>query len=198
LVQDAVPATLGRPARLVLTGLPGRNDQRVRYTIPCRTRGRFSIGPLTLTLSDPFALTRIELTYDERDEVMVLPEVEKLDTGLPSPLGAGRGRSLSRVLLPSGEDFYTMREYQIGDDLRRIHWPSVARRGRLMIRQDEASRRGTAAIFLDTRVSALGASGDPAFERAVSAAASMSVLLARSGFTVRLTTSESKVIALGE
>src|SRR5439155_6886341 len=37
LVQDAVPATLGRPARLVLTGLPGRNDQRVRYTIPCRT-----------------------------------------------------------------------------------------------------------------------------------------------------------------
>src|SRR2546430_7691680 len=32
LVQDAVPATLGRPARLVLTGLPGHNAQRVRYT----------------------------------------------------------------------------------------------------------------------------------------------------------------------
>ena len=43
LVQDAVPAALGRPARLVLTGLPGHNDQRVRYSIPCRTRGRFVI-----------------------------------------------------------------------------------------------------------------------------------------------------------
>jgi len=67
-----------------------------------------------------------------------------------------------------------------------------------MIRQDEATRRGTAAIFLDTRVSALGTSGEPAFERAVSAAASMSALLARSGFSVRLTTAESKVITLGE
>ena len=33
-----------------------------------------------------------------------------------------------------------MRQYQEGDDLRRIHWPSVARTGELMIRQDESSR----------------------------------------------------------
>ena len=197
LVQDFVPIQLGRPARLVLTGLPGHNRQRVRYTLPCRVRGRYMIGPLTLTLADPFALTRITLTYDERHEVVVLPEVEDLDTGLPSPLGAGSGRSLSRLLLPSGEDFYTMREYQIGDDLRRIHWPSVARRGRLMIRQDEASRRGTAALFLDTRVGALGAAGDPAFERAVSVAASISVLLSRAGFSVRLVTGGSAAITLG-
>ena len=198
LVQDAVPAQLGRPARLVLTGIPGHNEQRVRYSLACRTRGRFWIGPLTLTLSDPFALTRIELTYAQRDEVVVLPEVENLDTGLPSPLGSGRGRSLSRVLLPSGEDFYTMREYQMGDDLRRIHWPSVARRGRLMIRQDEASRRGSAAMFLDTRVAALGAAGDPAFERAVSVAASIATMLSRAGFTVRLATGGSRGLILGD
>ena len=197
LVQDAVPPALGRPARLVLTGLPGHNTQRVRYSLACRTRGRFSIGPLTATMSDPFALTRIELTFDERDEVVVLPEVEDLESGLPAPFGAGQGRSLSRVLLPSGEDFYTMREYQIGDDLRRIHWPSVARRGRLMIRQDEASRRGQAALFLDTRVSALGSSGEPGFERAVSAAASVSVLLSRAGFTVRLGIAGAPAVTLG-
>src|SRR5438094_8100691 len=68
LVQDTVPPSLGRPARLVLTGLPAHNSQRVRYTLPCRSRGRFQIGPLTLTLADPFALTRIELTTDDRDE----------------------------------------------------------------------------------------------------------------------------------
>jgi uncharacterized protein (DUF58 family) len=197
LVQDFVPIQLGRPARLVLTGLPGHNTQRVRYTIHCRARGRYMIGPLTLTLADPFALTRVTLTFDHRNEVVVLPDVETLDAGVPSPLGAGSGRSLSRLLLPSGEDFYTMREYQIGDDLRRIHWPSVARRGRLMIRQDEASRRGTAALFLDTRVAALGAAGDPAFERAVSVAATLSVLLSQAGFAVRLVTGGSTAITLG-
>src|SRR5438270_6790056 len=49
LVEDRVPSALGRPARLVLTGLPGRNDQRVRYEVACRSRGHYAIGPLTLS-----------------------------------------------------------------------------------------------------------------------------------------------------
>jgi len=198
LVEDKVPPSLGRSARLVLTGLPGRNGQRVRYHVTCRSRGRFAIGPLSLSLQDPFALTRIRLDYSGRDHVVVFPEVEDLEHGLQSPFGAGRGRSLTRHLLPSGEEFYTMREYQLGDDLRRIHWKSVARRGRLMIRQDEAARRGTSALFLDTRASAIGLSGEAAFERAVSAAASVGVLLSRSGFTVRLTMPDTKPTALPE
>jgi uncharacterized protein (DUF58 family) len=198
LVEDRVPASLGRSARLVLTGLPGHNSQRVRYRVTCRTRGRFAVGPVTLSLSDPFALTRIRLDYEHRDHVVVYPEVENLEYGVPSPFGAGRGRSLSRHLLPSGEEFYTMREYQIGDDLRRIHWPSVARRNRLMIRQDEASKRGTSALFLDTRAAALGLSAEPGFERAVSAAASLGVLLLRSGFTVRLATAEARPATVSE
>jgi uncharacterized protein (DUF58 family) len=198
LVEDRVPASLGRAARLVLTGLPGRNSQHVRYDVTCRSRGHFAIGPLSLSLSDPFALTRVRLDFAGRDQVVVFPEVEDLQHGLPSPFGAGRGRSLTRHLLPSGEEFYTMREYQLGDDLRRIHWPSVARRNRLMIRQDEASRRGVAAVFLDTRAGALGLAGEAGFERAVSAAASVGALLSRSGFTVRLATSESRPIAMTE
>src|ERR687888_1397055 len=100
LVEDKVPASLGRPARLVLTGLPARNSQRVRYHVTCRSRGHFSIGPLTLSLQDPFALTRIRLDYSGRDLVVVFPEVENLDHGLPSPFGAGAGHSLTRHLLP--------------------------------------------------------------------------------------------------
>src|SRR5438552_11763338 len=198
LVEDKVPAALGRSARMVLTGLPGRNSQRVQYAVTCRSRGHYAVGPLTLSLSDPFALTRIRLDYSGRDHVVVFPEVEDLEHGLPSPFGSGSGRSLSRHLLPSGDEFYTMREYQIGDDLRRIHWPSVARRNRLMIRQDEASKRGVAALFLDTRAGALGLSGEAGFERAVSAAGSVGVLLSRSGFTVRLATAEAKPVPMQE
>jgi uncharacterized protein (DUF58 family) len=91
-----------------------------------------------------------------------------------------------------------MREYQVGDDLRRIHWPSVARRGRLMIRQDEAARRSTATVFLDTRVTALGQSGTPAFEKAVSAAASVGSLLGTAGFTIRLATAQGGPASLGQ
>jgi uncharacterized protein (DUF58 family) len=83
-----------------------------------------------------------------------------------------------------------MRPYHEGDDLRRIHWRSVARTGELMIRQDESTRRATSVLFLDTRESALGRIHSPAFEKAVSVAASVGVLLARHGFSLRLATTQ--------
>ena len=58
-----------------------------------------------------------------------------------------------------------MRGYQEGDDLRRIHWPSVARTGELMIRQDESTRRSTAVLFVDTRDAAVGQTHTPSFEK---------------------------------
>ena len=171
LLEDEVPPALGRPARLVLTGLPARSSQRVAYSVMCRTRGRYHIGPLRIDISDPFALTKLRLEYPDRDELVVFPEVEELRAGLSSQFGSGAGESASRHLFRTGEEFFTMREYQVGDDLRRIHWPSVARRGRLMIRQDESARRSLATVFLDTRLSALGHAHTPSFEKATTSSA---------------------------
>jgi len=119
----------------------------------------------------------------------VTPEIERLEAGPASPFGGASGLSLARHLFRTGEEFYTMRQYQEGDDLRRIHWPSVARSNQLMIRQDESTRRSTGVIFLDTREPAVGASHTPSFEKCVSVAASVGALLARYGFSIRLATS---------
>jgi uncharacterized protein (DUF58 family) len=196
LLEDRLPPALGRPARLVLTGLPGRNSQRVTYSLVCRTRGRYHLGPASIDVSDPFALSRMRVEFTERDELVVYPEVEPLQATVTAPHGSGSGDSSSRHLFRTGDEFFTMREYQIGDDLRRIHWPSVARRGTLMIRQDESARRSSATVFLDTRVSSLGQAGTPAFERAVSVAASVGSFLGRSGFSLRLATSASPPVAV--
>lgn len=191
LVEDHLPPTLGRPARLVIDGIPARGRRRASYTLRPRARGQFPIGPLTIDVSDPLALTAIRSDFSEHDQLVVTPEVEDLSGETGSPFGTGMGQSLSRRLLRTGEEFYTMREYQIGDDLRRIHWASVARSGRLMIRQDESSHRSKAVIFLDTRVSALGETHTPAFEKAVSAAASVGVVLSRAGFALQLVTPQA-------
>lgn len=198
LLQDHVPSGLGQPARLVLTGIPARNDQDVSYSLTPKQRGRYEVGPLTIDVSDPFALTRRRVIFPHLDSLVVTPRVEDLPGGLPAPTGTGAGASPSQHLFRTGEEFYTMREYQQGDDLRRIHWPSVARSGKLMIRQDELARRSSVTIFLDTRTTALGRSHSPAFEKAVSAAASIGVLLARSGFTLRLGTTELAPFSVGE
>ncbi len=195
LLEDQLPPALGRPARLVMTDLRGRAERTVSYTVVPHARGHHRVGPLIVDATDAFGLARRRARIDGRDDLIVTPEVE--DLTVPPDAGAGRGSGSARArqLLRSGEDYFTMRGYQEGDDLRRIHWPSVARTGQLMIRQDEAARRAQGLLFVDNRETALGRSQTPAFERAVSAAASVGMLLAREGFTLRLASSDRPAVA---
>jgi uncharacterized protein (DUF58 family) len=93
----------------------------------------------------------------------------------------------ARAQAADGEEFLTLREYQVGDDLRRVHWRSSARMGDLMIRQDEAQWRARSVIVLDTRPEAhRGAS----FEIAVEATASIVDRLTRMRRRIDVSTSD--------
>jgi uncharacterized protein (DUF58 family) len=198
LLEDRLPTPLGRAARLVIGAIREGSHQQATYTLVPQSRGRYLLGPLVVDVSDPFALTRLRLEFPERDELLVTPEVEDLGVAPDPSSGPSFGASRARQLFRTGEEYYTMRQYQEGDDLRRIHWPSVARTGELMIRQDESSRRASGLVFLDTRAASLGRAHTPAFERGVSAAASVGVLLARRGFVLRLGTTELPAAGLSE
>ena len=198
LLEDAIPITLGTPARLVVSGVPSRNTQKVSYAIVCRQRGRYRIGPLTIYVSDPFGLSRTRLQTAGSSDLVVYPQVEDLDARPMLSQGIGAGESAVRHLHRTAADFFTMREYVTGDDLRRIHWPSVAKTSHLMIRQDESTRRSSATVFIDNRLETLGASGSPAFERAVSVAGSVGRTLIRAGYNLRLATAGSPPTLLTE
>ncbi len=198
LLEDRLPPALGRPARLVVTGVGPRGTQRVSYTIVPQTRGQFAIGPLTVDRTDAFGLARRRMVIDGRDELIVTPEIEDLRAPDDAASASSMGNARSRQLLRSGEEYYTMREYQEGDDLRRIHWPSVARTGTLMLRQDEASRRAGGLVYVDSREAMLGPARSPAFERAVSCAASVGALFARNGYTLLLGADEIAIQPITE
>ncbi len=185
LLEDRLPHSLGIPARAVTGEIRPGAGHTVSYHFTPRARGRYTIGPLSAWVADPFDLVRQRIDFGDRHDVVVYPAVEDLGQAPSAAPVGGAGESSTRQLFRSGDDFYTMRGYEIGDDLRKIHWPSVARTGELMIRQDEAVRRASAVLFLDTRVSALG-EWPEAFERAVSVAASIGAHHLRAGFTLRL------------
>jgi uncharacterized protein (DUF58 family) len=86
-------------------------------------------------------------------------------------------------LQTGGDEFHSLRPYVIGDDLRRVHWPSTARRDELTVRQDERHQQGRTTVLLDVR---RAVHTDESFERAVSAAASLLVAAVRRGDEVRL------------
>lgn len=198
LLEDVVPAGLGRGARLGLVDVRPRRPTRVGYTLLPQARGRYPIGPVRSDLVDPFGLTRRRVAVPVVDHLVVTPEVEHLPGATPEPtVTMSFGRARARHLLRGSHEYSGMRPYQIGDDLRRIHWRSVARTGELMIRQEEATRRASAVLFLDDRRSALGQARTPGFERAVSVVASLGVLLAREGFRLRYATPELAATMVG-
>jgi uncharacterized protein (DUF58 family) len=197
MLEDRLPPSLGRPARVVVAG-SARALQHVSYTIVPNARGRYTIGPMAVDRTDAFGLTRRRVLLDGRDELLVTPEVEDLRAPAEATSVTNVGSARARQLLRTGEEYYTMRGYQEGDDLRRIHWPSVARTGELMIRQDEASRRAAGLIYLDNRESMLGPERGAAFERAVSCAASIGALFTRNGFALRLGMDETAIATVDE
>jgi uncharacterized protein (DUF58 family) len=193
LIEDTLPSSLGRSARVVVTGVPPGGNQTVSYGLLTRQRGRYTLGPLSTRITDPFGLAEVRMQTALRNELIVYPEVENLDPWSLAIHGAGAGESTVRQLFRTASEFYTMREYVTGDDLRRLHWPSVARTGQLMIRQDETTRRSVATVFFDNRNSALGAAGSPGFERGVSVAATLGRLLIQAGFAAHLGTVDAPV-----
>ena len=122
---------------------------------------------------------------------MVTPRVHALP-GLPwRGDWGGRGDTRPRAVAASGEDDVATREYRHGDDLRRVHWRSTARRGELMVRREEQPWQSRASILLDRRTIAhQGEGAASSLEWAVTAAASVAHHLVRLGYVVRLVDGE--------
>jgi uncharacterized protein (DUF58 family) len=183
-VRDAAPAVLvDRSSALLPPMLPGvRGRTTVTYRVRGGQRGRFELGPLEVRLRDPFGLVARRRTLPGTSDLVVYPPVWQLPEGVPlggttTTGGEGRARPL-----PAGEELANVREYVRGDDLRAVHWPSTAHRGKLMVRQAEAPQDPRAVVLVDVRGDRHEGSGPAAsFETAMAVAASVTYHLAARG-----------------
>jgi uncharacterized protein (DUF58 family) len=174
-----------RWARFLIAPLDPGEVRWAAYTLPTSRRGVFTLGPLELELSDPFGLARIVTIGCPPSTLTVHPRVDLIRSNY---LPAERDPDM-RVPLPVlgriGDEFYGLREYRDGDDLRRVHWASTARVDQLMIRQPENLLQGRLTVAVDLRT---GIHDPTTLESALSAAASILMAGIRSRIHVRLMT----------
>jgi uncharacterized protein (DUF58 family) len=145
-------------------------------------RGRHRFEPVGLSIADPFGLAERRLTLDDRQTLVVYPRLVELERLF---FDGGAGPEHGRRLLlrrPVGFDLHSVRDYQQGESLRRVHWPSTARRGSLMVKELEDSPRDEVAVLLDADPAAVtGSPPDSSFDVAVRAAGSILRAQVRSG-----------------
>ncbi|WP_219463415.1 DUF58 domain-containing protein [Nonomuraea rhizosphaerae] len=191
LIEDTVPYALGVRPRFVLDRVESRGIREIDYRVRSDLRGRYTIGPLSVRITDPFGLVELTRAFTISDTLVVTPQVVALPHVRLSGEWTGGGDSRTRSVAAAGDDDVAPREYRQGDDLRRVHWRSTARHGELMVRREEQQWQSRGALLLDTRRYAHRGEGPrSSFEVAVSAAASIGVHLAHEGLGLRLVTDQ--------
>jgi uncharacterized protein (DUF58 family) len=196
LLEDKLPYQLGPGARFVVPGISGGDREILHYDLRASARGRYTIGPLAVRLADPFGLAQVTSELAGTSDVIVHPRVEALTApGLGGELASSAATKV-RYLFSQGDEFYTTREYRDGDDLRKVHWRSSAKKGQLMIRQEERPWQARAVLAIDLRRAAhRGHGGRASFERTVSAAASIALRLGRSGYELAMVTDDGRRVS---
>jgi uncharacterized protein (DUF58 family) len=165
---------------------PGR-DTTVDYPVPTARRGVIPVGPLKITRRDPLGLISLAHPYGDVTTVWVHPRIHPLRA-----VPAGMARSLDGRIdkVPHGTiTFDSLREYVVGDELRRVHWRSSAKVGQLMVREQLDTSEPTIVVLLDDRAAAHPETRDgtaESFEAACEAAASIIAAAVREDLRVLL------------
>ncbi len=187
LLQDTVPAQLGNEPRFCVDKADLSWRRVVEYPMLGRVRGRFVTGPLRVRTADPFGLVQLDRQFVATSEVLVTPEVVPLTAVRTAGGGGSTGETKPHRVGVIGQDDALVREYRDGDDVRRIHWRSTARRGELMVRREEQAWDPTVSLILDSRSSAHAGPGIwNSLEWAISAVASIGVHFLDDGFGIEV------------
>jgi uncharacterized protein (DUF58 family) len=160
---------------------------RAAYRIEHAPRGRYRFTGAEVSIEDPFGLSSHQQALPDTGTLVVYPRLTRLETlfserGLRSH---GGGRMLLRR--PAGFELHSVREYQDGESLRRVHWPSTARRQQLMVKELEDAPRDEVVVVLDAQAGfGAGTPPDSSFDAQVRIAGSILWTHARRGRNARL------------
>jgi len=133
----------------VVSSLGGKRRQRWIVRTVCQQRGRFMLGPLTLTSGDPLGLFRFSRTLPATSPIVVYPITVDLPAFNP-PIGIlTGGDAMRRRTHYVTTNVSGVRDYEPGDSYNRIHWKSVARTGRLVVKEFELDPTADLWLIVD-------------------------------------------------
>lgn len=183
----ASPNDLSAPAPL--DTWDGSTGTRTYFVEP-QMRGVYTLGPAKLVTTDPLGLFTFSATLPVQTELVVLPEpLLARDRSAGGEGAFGVRERDGKTRRGEGMEFHGVREYQPGDPLRRVHWATSARRGKLAVIEFERAYQQDICIVIDlTKGTHVGKGRASTLEYAVKVAATLADRTLRAGGGVKLVT----------
>lgn len=136
-----------RAGRVV--NLATRGTAEWTATTRCISRGRFRLGPVTVSSGDPLGLFRVHKSVPVKHDLVVYPvALDVSQVPLPAASMSG-GKAINRNAAVAAHTISGLREYISGDPLNRISWTATARTGTMMIKEFDPDPTSDLWVLLD-------------------------------------------------
>ena len=157
-------------AKQLVQNIPARVPIKLQLEIIPLRRGYLRFSQCTVSRTDPLGLVRSRVSLPLEDSVLVLPQRYRVPAiDMPGSRRFQQGGVTLASEIGESDEFVSLRDYRPGDPIRHIHWKSLARSGKPVVKQYQDEYFSRHALVLDTFTSDTNL---PAFETAVSVAAS--------------------------
>ncbi len=145
----------GHRASHVVPPLFGRGRYRWYTETPCVVRGEFQLGPIMIKSGDPFGFFTAPRRVSGTERVIIYPQtvpINRFELPLGTLTGGEAQRRRTHYITTNASG---VRDYVSGDSFNRIHWPSTARKGRLIVKEFELDPLVDIWIFADFSAASL-------------------------------------------
>jgi uncharacterized protein (DUF58 family) len=167
----ALEAADGRPHHDAIAVARGRS-RHVSIALTAKRWGVYRIGPVEAVVRDSTGLFAYEALAGEQLTLRVFPREEWLARAIrPAETQLFSGDEVS-IRKAEGIEFAGVRQFEPGDQIRRINWPVSTRLQKLHINELHPERNADVVVFLDS-FSEVAGGGDSTLSMAVRATATI-------------------------
>jgi len=174
-LEETLPSEL---SRYIVVRPPERGVVGLAYDVSPPRRGQWELGPCFVVRFSPLGLWWCKAADSSTSSITAWPRTVPVD--VPVLAQDREGLVGQKGYVRPHQDNATVRMYNPGDDLRRVHWRSSARQGELMTRAEEPTDTERAWVGLLAPASTTSVRR----ELAISLAASWALEMEAEGYAV--------------
>ncbi len=152
-VQSAISRRLtGTMDPPEITSMDSKSHFVRGQSVTLKRRGYYELGDIEITLRDVFRLFSFKKRIASEAALMVYPEVINLSS---FEISASQQLGELRVFDPAFEDksrIASLRGYQDGDSMKRVHWSMTAKKGEVIVKNYENRGDTYVAVIVDNEI----------------------------------------------
>ena len=144
-------SVVSQESRFVTSGYFLRSYQKTtrHWNVLCLKRGVYTVKSVSLVAGDLFGHSVKSIPVPINKTLIVFPKCVNLDALFIAPNHSTGDNIVKHWLIEDPFILSGIREYHLWDPMNKIHWPSVAKYGELMVRNNEYTNERHTDIILN-------------------------------------------------